>query len=145
MGIKELAAKVAEAHPELSGNKAAQVLRTALGLIAEELGAAADGTVKMAPLGTFHISTKPGEGEGAEAKRKVLLRTAKKDADAKAAAKAARAEKGEKGAKPDAAEREAKRASRVAGKAERKATKGPNVDRAAKKAARAAKAGGDAA
>lgn len=119
MGIKELAAKVAAAHPEIAAPQINKVLRTALTALSEELGAAADGPVKMAPLGNFQIMTKPAKGEeGGEAKRRVILKLAKvKDAEAKA----------ERGGKKVGAERSAdraeKKAARQAGKATKQATK----------------------
>lgn len=130
MGIKELAAKVAEAHPELTGNKAAQVVRTVFGLISAELGSAADGAVKMSPLGSFHIATKPGEGEGAEPKRRIVLRLSK--------AKDEKEDKPAKTGKATPEEREAKRATRVAVKADKKA--GKDDKKAARKTAKAASA-----
>ena len=120
MGIKELAAKVAAAHPEIAAPQINKVLRTALTALAEELETAADGPVKMAPLGNFQVATKPAKGEEAAGpKRRILLKLVKaKDAEAMAARAA------KKSANPDrSAARAEKKATRQAGKVAKKATK----------------------
>ncbi|MBQ0929160.1 hypothetical protein [Ideonella alba] len=121
MGIKELAAKVAAAHPEIAAPQINKVLRTALTALSEELGSAPDGAVKMAPLGNFQVVTKPAKGEeGGEAKRRVVLKLAKaKDAEAKAERAA-----GKKTVGPERiAARAEKKAARQAGKGAKQATK----------------------
>lgn len=126
MGIKELAAKVAAAHPELPAGQINKVLRTALTELGAELAAAADGAVKLAPLGSFHISTKPAKGEeGGEAKRRVTVKlAAAKDGDAKAAKQADKQAGKQAGAvKPERAEKQAEKAARQAGRVEKKATR----------------------
>ncbi|MBQ0959942.1 hypothetical protein KAK06_13395 [Ideonella sp. 4Y11] len=128
MGIKELAAKVAAAHPEIAAPQINKVLRTALTALAEELGSAADGPLKLSPLGNFQVMTKPVKGEeGGESKRRIILKLAKaKDAESKAE----RSGKKAPGAERSAARAE-KKAARQAGKAATKA--------ATKAAAKAAK------
>ena len=131
MGIKELAAKVAAAHPEIAAPQINKVLRTALTALSEELETAADGPVKMAPLGNFQVMTKAAKDEeGGEAKRRIILKLAKaKDAEAKAN----RAATKKAGGADRGAERAEKKAAREAGKATKLAT------RAAAKAAKPAK------
>jgi hypothetical protein len=131
MGIKELAAKVAAAHPEIAAPQINKVLRTALTALSEELETAGDGPVKMAPLGNFQVMTKAKGDEGGEAKRRIVLKLAKaKDAETKA--NRATAKKAGGGA-DRSAERAEKKAAREAGKATKQAT------RAAAKAAKPAK------
>jgi nucleoid DNA-binding protein len=131
MGIKELAAKVAAAHPEIAAAQINKVLRTALGALSAELDSAADGALKLAPLGSFHVSTKPAKGEeGGEPKRRVTLKLAKaRDPEAKAARAA-----NKPGGADRVAERAEKKAARQAGKAVKQAT------RQASKAAKPGKA-----
>ena len=128
MGIKEIAAKVAEAHPELGSAKVNKVLRTALEMLGAELANAADGVVKLAPLGSFHVSTKPAKGEeGGDAKRRVTFKPVKqKDegaAPAKAAKKAGKQAAGKQANPERQAQRAEKKAAREAGRAEKKATR----------------------
>jgi hypothetical protein len=137
MGIKELAATVAAAHPDVPANQINGVLRTALKAIRDELASTAEKTVKMAPLGNFTVVDKPVEGEAdadgdSDSKRKVHLRLAKeKTAEERAASLA------------DNPERAAKRATREATKADRQAErKAGKPEKAGKpdKAGKAAKA-----
>jgi nucleoid DNA-binding protein len=115
MGIKELAAQVAAAHPDIAANQINAVLRTALKAIRDELSSTTEKSVKMAPLGNFTVVDKPaeadGEGDG-DSKRKVHLRLAKERTAEEKAANVA-----------DNPERAAKRATREASKAERQATR----------------------
>src|SRR5664279_2770432 len=67
MGIKELAAKVVAAHPELSTGKATGILRTALEALHQELSASTEKLVKLAPLGHFKLVEKSKEGKDAPA------------------------------------------------------------------------------
>lgn len=127
MGIKELAAKVAAAHPELTTNKAAAVLRTVFEAVKQELATSGDGTVKYPALGHFVVSTKPAKGdEGAAAdgdsKRKIHLKLAKDKPEA--AGKAAQKTAKRAGAvQQREAKRAEKKAERATGKAARKAAK----------------------
>lgn len=123
MGIKELAAKVAEQHSQLSVAQATAVLRTALTAMREELEATAEGSVRMAPLGHFKVSSKEGKGEDAAAKRKISLRLA--------------GERDEAAGAELTPERQAKRAEK---QAEREVLK---AERSAKRAKRAAKGAAD--
>jgi nucleoid DNA-binding protein len=59
MGIKELAAKVAEAHAGTTEAQATKILRTALEALREQLATAGDGTIKLPPLGHFKVADKP--------------------------------------------------------------------------------------
>ncbi|MBN8285751.1 HU family DNA-binding protein [Zoogloea sp.] len=119
MGIKELAAKVAAAHPEIAAAQINKVLRTALGALSAELDSAADGAVKLAPLGNFHVSTKPAKGEeGGAPKRRIMLKlSAAKDPQVKAA---------RAGQRPGGPEREAERAEKKAARQADKAVKQAN-------------------
>lgn len=130
MGIKELAAQVAAAHPDIAANQINAVLRTALKAMRDELANTTEKSVKMAPLGNFTVVDKPTEGEtdaDGDSKRKVHLRLAKeKTAEEKAASVA------------DNPERAAKRATREAGKEQRQAERKAGKP---EKAAKPAKAG----
>ena len=78
MDIKALTASISEQKPAITASQAQFVIRAAFKALLEEVEAATEGSVKAPGLGTFLVrnSTK-GEGEGAEAVRKVLFRAAK--------------------------------------------------------------------
>lgn len=128
MGIKELAAKVAAAHPEIAAPQINKVLRTALTALSEELETAPEGPLKMAPLGNFQVISKPAKGEeGGELKRRIVLKLAKtKDAEAKADRAARKASGGISG------DRAAKKAARVATRATKQATRAAKPAKATK-------------
>ena len=78
MDIKALTASIAEQKPAITASQATFVIRAAFKALVEEIETATQGSVKVPGLGVFMIrnSTK-GEGEGAEAVRKVLFRVPK--------------------------------------------------------------------
>ena len=101
MNIKELAATLAVAHPDVSTKTIEALLTAAFSSVKEELSASSDEMVKCLPLGTFKIVTKPAKGsadkaaaEGSGPTRRYLLRMAKAKADkpAKTAPKSAEQE-----------------------------------------------------
>jgi hypothetical protein len=87
MNIKELAEKVVEAHPKISLPVALQTLRTALGLLKEEIEAADEGNVNVATFGSFRSRPVVGK-DGATTVRRFFV-PAKPRAEADAAAEPA--------------------------------------------------------
>jgi nucleoid DNA-binding protein len=109
MNIKELAATLAVAHPDVSTKTIEALLTAAFSSVKEELSASSEEQVKCLPLGVFKIITKPAKGTAdkpaaadASPTRRFMLRLAK--------------DKGDKPAKaaPKGAEHEAKVAARKA-------------------------------
>ena len=72
MNIKELAEKVVEAHPKISLPVALQTLRTALGLLKEEIEAADEGNVNVATFGSFRSRPVVGK-DGATTVRRFFV------------------------------------------------------------------------
>ncbi len=64
MNLAELAGKVVEAHPRVPAAMAAQVIRTALKTIREEIEGAEPGTVAVPMLGQFRVKNVETEKEG---------------------------------------------------------------------------------
>jgi hypothetical protein len=111
MNIKELAATLGAAHPNLPIKAIESVLRGGFNALRKELEASPAGLVKCAPLGAFKVVEKaaaPADGDVAatEAKRRIMLRLADPKPAAAAADKTS----------PEAVERKAKRQAAKAAK-----------------------------
>ena len=132
MNIKELAATLAAAHPDVSPKSITALLTAAFDSVRKELVSTEDERIKCMPLGVFKIVTKKAKGAedkpaeaGAASTRRFMLRlpNEKPDKPAKVAAKvAAKADKGaKKGPEQEAKIAERKAARKAAPKAPPKA------------------------